>query len=296
MSKMPFKVGTEFIIERHYNLIIPQLDISKCNIELFNNKTINKWKEFTNTFNIGFEEAIKKIKKGKYKIIEKKLFIKVPYGYRNNIWDNYPDLYNCDGNQVLLFLEKTQNKLSDIYIRTSPTEGIINCKITPENFPNLSICDYQRLTEILIKNGETSPTIWCAIACWWNYSINPIINKIHIIKVVGSVGSLLNVEQVEKKQEIINHEIENEDILIEILNTYCCPKIYSRCNWFLMLHSCVKKNEFIKVTNWINENKKYVEWDEDLLNDTPSNAFNETYEDYKDNKLILKELGRRFIS
>jgi hypothetical protein len=166
-----FIEGLSFVIIREYNLVIPQLDVSKCNIRIFNNNTINEWKQFINTFGEDFNSVLTLIKTKKYKFIEKNnQFIKIPYGYKKCIWETFPDLYNCSGNQVLMFLEKTQICLKDIYIRTNTRQSIYEFKITPETFVNLNISNYKKLAEILINNGETNTNVWCSVACWWNYA------------------------------------------------------------------------------------------------------------------------------
>lgn len=291
--KFPIE-SIDFVISRDYKLIIPLLDVNKCNIELFDNNIINEWKTFINTFNDDFEKSIKKIKKN-YKSIEKNNFlIKIPYNYNKCTWDNYPDLYNCSGDKVLLFLEKTKNKLSDIKIKTSPSQSLIDCNITPETFQNLSISNFSKLTQILINNGETNANIWCAVACWWNYSTEPTVQTILKFEPNRAIPTWINTEQIGKNLISNDILIENDDLWIFILNEYCCEKIFKRCNWFLMLHARAIINNSIKVLDWINNNIKNIIWDADLLSDTPSFAFNECYE-YYNNEIMLQELGRRFI-
>ena len=106
-----------------------------------------------------------------------------------------------------------------------------------------------------------------------------------------------------REQQIIGKEKniavlidDNTSILIKIINDYCCPKIYDRCNWFIMLHARAKLNSITELLVWINNNKNNVKWDEDLLSDTPSFAFNECYEEYINNPVILHEVGKRFIN
>lgn len=290
-----FEKGIQFIISNEYKLIIPQLDINKCNIDLFDKNTINEWRLFVNKFDDDFDKAVKKLKRKKYKIIQKyNLFIKIPYDYKSCIWENHPDLYNCTGDQVLLYLEKTQLKLSDIFIRTSPNQHLVNCNITPETFPNLSISDYTKLVEIMIKNDETNITIWCSIACWWNYSTQTVIQSV-LERKPGIIENWIEKNENRKKDITTELSFKNDEIWIKILNNYCCPKIFTRCNWFLMLHSRAKLNGSTEVINWISEHKKNVIWDEDLLSDTPNFAFNECYEYYLDNEIIINELGKRFL-
>ena len=292
-----FNNGVEFIISNEYKLIIPLLDVSKCNIELFNTNTINEWNLFIKAFDIGFENAIKSLNKKKYKTTtNNNLFIKVPYNYNSCIWDNYPDLYNCSGSQVELYLQKTKSKLSNIYIRTSPFQYLINCKVTPETFQNLSISNYSLLTEILINNGETSSIIWCAIACWWNYSTEPCIQTYTKLVSYGRFGTCTEQQILGKEKNTSILDDNNSNILIKILNEYCCPKIYDRCNWFMILHARAKINSMFEVLSWINNNKDNVNWDEDLISDTPNFAFNECYEEYDKNPVILNEIGKRFIN
>lgn len=292
---MLFESGLSFIISIEYNLIIPQLDVSKCNIELFNNNTLIEWKLFCDSFDGEFNDVLKKIKK--YKTIKSEnLFIKIPRGYTSSIWHNYPDLYECNGDQILMYLEKTQSKLSDIFIKISQFQSIINCRITPEIFSNLSISDYSRLTKILIDNGETNPLIWCSVASWWNYSSGITSHIYFETRVYSGIGTCKE-KKTTIKQEIINDLlVENEDDLIKILDEYCCPRLFDRCNWFLMVHARAIINGSTKILNWINEHKKYVVWDEDLLSDTPSYAYNECYKYYSDNIYILNEHKKRFIA
>ena len=288
--------GISFIISREYNLIIPQLDVSKCNIESFDIHTIPAWKTFVQTFDGDFTTAIQKLKKKKYPITENnKCMIKIPYNYTSCIWENSPDLYNCTGEQVLCYLEKTQYKLSELCIRVSPSHPLVDCNITPETFLNLSISNYARLSEIMIANGETNPMIWCAIACWWNYSTETATNTFLKRTINGPVETYTETDEIRKRETTtVNDVLENDDLWIKILNEYCCPKIYSRCNWFLMLHARININKSCKGMQWINENKENIVWDEDLLSDTPSYAFNECYT-YYDNPFIANELGKRFI-
>ena len=72
----------EFIISCEYNLIIPYLNVSKCDISSFDVGTINAWKHFVLAFNEdSFDKTVKKIKNKKYKTTEKKnLFIKIQIG------------------------------------------------------------------------------------------------------------------------------------------------------------------------------------------------------------------------
>ena len=293
--KFPIE-SIDFIISRDYKLIIPLLDVNKCNIDLFDNNILNEWIEFINSFDDEFEKSIKKIKNKKYKTIEKNNFlIKIPYNYNKSIWFNYPDLYNCSGDKVLLYLEKTKYKLSDIMIRTSPSQTLVDCNITPETFQNLSISNYSKLTQILIENEETNVNIWCAIACWWNYLTDTHTQSILVYEPKRAVPTWIETNQIDKK--IINNIIinKNDDILIQILNTYCCEKIFKRCNWFLMMHARAIINNSTEILCWINNNIEKIVWDADLLSDTPSYAFNECYE-YYNNEFIIQELGKRFIN
>jgi hypothetical protein len=213
------------------------------------------------------------------------------------MWENYPNLYNCDGEQMLLYLEKTQCKLSDVQIKSTPFQPIINCNITPETFLNISVHDYSKLTKILMENGETSTMVWCSIACWWNY-FTQTTSQSYVQSGVMVGGAERWVEKsenqkIEKETDILS--IDNDTEWIFILNEFCCPKIFSRCNWFLMLHSRALMNGSIKLIDWINENKKNVIWDADLLSDTSNYAFNNCYEYYLDNEYISAELKKRFI-
>jgi len=298
--------GLSFIINAEDNLIIPYLDVAKCNIEMFNNETINEWHLFCKNLDGTFKDVKKKIQK--YKPTEKKnnILIKIPCNFKGCIWKNYPDLYNCNGEQTLLYLEKTRSKLSDLYIKTSASDYVISCCITPETFSNLSISNYSKLVDILIANGETNSTIWCAVACWWNYS-NQLSNQKYtqilkdgILK-NGVIQNYIEKYELRKKgiDELKTHEMhvdlfDNDDEWIKILNEYCCPKLYIRCNWFLMIHARAIINNSEKLINWINVHKNNIVWDEDLLSDTPSYAFNECYH-YYDNQYISNELGRRFL-
>ncbi len=293
---MLFKAGVSFVISYDNKLIIPQLDVNECDISLFTPNTLNEWNVFCNSFNDTFDKAVKKIQK-KYKTtINNNLFIKIPYNYKSCIWENFPNLYNCDGNKVLLFLEKTKFNLSNIYIKTSPFQSLINCNITPETFLNLSVTNYSQLVKILIENNETNSTIWCAIACWWNYFTEITNDTYSEQNISGGFGTWIQ-KNIHQKHEQENHNlyINNDDELLFILNKYCCPKIYNRCNWFIMLHYRAITNDSIKLINWINENKKNVIWDEDLISDTPSYAFNNCYNYYLDNECILNETKKRFI-
>lgn len=294
---MLFEIGLSFCISYENYLIIPQLDVSKCNIEQFTPNTLNEWRQFCNSLNGEFDKVLKNIK-CKYKTEEvKRLLIKIPYNYVGCIWENYPNLYNCDGEQVLLYLEKTKSKLSDMQIKSTLFQPIINCNITPETFLNLSIYDYTKLTKILIENGETSTIVWCAIACWWNY-FTEVKNESYLQTGIMVGGAQRWVEKYEhQKIELATNvsHIDNDTDLIYILNEYCCPKLYSRCNWFLMIHSRAIINESMQLICWIEENKKNVIWDEDLLSDTPSYAFNNCYQHYLDNEYMLGELKKRFI-
>ncbi len=259
-----FKKGLFFIISYDDKLVIPHLDVSKCNIKLFNNNTINEWKQFIHTFGSNFTDIVKIIKEKKYQfVIKNNMSVKIPYGYKTCIWETYPDLYNCNGEQVLLFLEKTRSCLSNIYIRTSAYQYLVEHDICPDTFINLNISDYKKLVEILIENGEKSVVVWCSIVCWWNYRSESIKN--------------------------------NEDICINILNNYCCPKLFSRCNWFLLLHSQAKINDSTKILSWVSENKHKVLWDEDLLSDTPKHAFNECYRYYNNIEIFNNEIKKRNI-
>ena len=294
---MLFNDGVSFVISYSDKLIIPQLDVNECDISLFTPNTLNEWKLFCNSFNDTFDNAVKKIKKKYNTTINNDIFIKIPSNYNSCIWYNYPNLYNCDGDKVLLYLEKTKSKLSDVYIKTSPFQCLINCNIRPETFLNISITNYSQLVKILIENGETNFTIWCSVACWWNYFTQTTNQTYYEQKFINNFGRWsqenINLKQEQKQEDSYN--VDDDDELIFILNNYCCPKLYKRCNWFLMLHSRAIISESSKLLNWINENKKNVIWDEDLISDTPSYAFNNCYNCYSDNEYILNETKKRFI-
>ena len=287
--------GLSFVINSEDKIIIPQLDVSKCDIEMFNSNTLNEWYDFCRNQDGSFCNVKNKLKN--YKLVNKQnssVLIKIPYNFNGCIWKNYPDLYNCDGEQILLFLEKTRSKLSDILIKTSPSEYVITCNITPETFSNLSISNYSKLIEILIENGETNSTIWCSVACWWNYTNQLSNQKYTAILKNGLVQNYVEKYELRKEETHSNFLFDNDDEWIYILNEYCYQKLYIRCNWFLMTHARAILNNSVKVLNWINEHKNNIIWDEDLLSDTPSYAFDECYQ-YYDNEYITKELGRRFI-
>jgi hypothetical protein len=288
-----FSNGLVFIISYEYKTIIPTLDVSKCNIELFDITTISNWKKFSNNFGTDFKSVLKLIKTKKYKYIEKtNLFIKNPFMCESCVLETYPDLYECTGQQVLLFLEKTKSRLTDICIRTTPSQYLAEFYVSPETFANLSISNYEKLVEILIKNGELNTTMWCSVACWWNY-----ISGISVQNYTELIGTDDPIEKFEFRKEEKKNELlfDNDDEWIKILNTYCCPKIFIRCNWFMMLHARAKINESVKVLNWIEENKQKVVWDEDLLSDTPTYAFNECYKYYLDICIFENELVKRGI-
>ncbi len=292
---MLFKDGLSFVINFGDKLIIPQLDVNECDINLFTPNTLNEWKKFCNSLNDTFDKAVKKIEKKYNTTINNDIFIKIPNNYNGCIWENYPNLYNCDGDKVLLYLEKTKSKLSDVYIKISPFQCIINHNITPETFLNLSINNYSQLVKILIENKETSFTIWCAIACWWNYFTQTTNQTYYEQKVINSFGGWIEENINLKQEQELSSIVNNDNELIFILDNYCCPKLYKRCNWFLILHSRAIINESSKLLDWINENKKNVIWDEDLISDTPSYAFNNCYNYYLDNECILNETKKRFI-
>jgi len=293
---MSFNNGLSFVLNYSDKLIIPELDISECDINSFTYNTLNEWKIFCNSLNDSFDKVVQKIKKLKYKTtINNNLFIKIPYNFTGCIWENYPNLYNCNGEQVLLFLEKTKTKLSDVYIKTNPFQSIVNSNITPETFINLSINDYLKLTKILIENGETNPTIWCAVACWWNY-LTEITNDAYLEQTYsGGFGKWFEKNINQKHESASDSSFDNDDEWIIILNEFCCPKLYTRCNWFLILQSRVISSNSTKLLDWIDKNKQFVVWDEDLLSDTPSHAFNACYQYYNDNECIENELKKRFI-
>lgn len=288
-----FNNGLSFVVSRDYKLIIPQLDVSKCDIKLFTPNTLNEWDLYCNSFNGQFDDALKLLLKKKYNVTyNNNIFIKIPYNFVGCIWDNYPDLYNCDGEQVLLYLEKTQSKLSDVYIKTSPFQCLINCKITPETFINLSVHNYSEMVRILTHNGETNPIVWCSIACWWNYISETTSQNYSEQVVSGGYGTWMQ-KTVNMKQELVTDVINNDDMLLHILNTYCCPKLYTRCNWFLMLHS---RAESAILLDWINNNKTSVVWDDDLISDTPSYAFDNSYHYYIDNNVVMNEYEKRHMN
>ena len=287
-----FANGLSFIISLEYNLVIPHLDVSKTNIDLFNSNTINEWKQFIHSFGNDYKTVVKLLKARKYKTIEKtNLTLKIPFGYKTCIWETYPDLYNCSDTQVLLFLEKTQTRLSDIRIKTSPSQTVVEFYVSPETFTNLCMSNYQKLTEILIHNGETNATMWCSVACWWNYS-NGLSEQNYI---QTTPTGFIDKHETRKQEISVDSSFENDDTWIKILNDYCCPKLFTRCNWFMMLHARAILNKSVKMLEWIEENKKYVVWDEDLLSDTPTYAFNECYKYYDNIPMFANELIKRGI-
>jgi hypothetical protein len=289
-----FEPGLSFSISHENELIIPQLDVSKCNIEMFTPDTLNEWKTFCKSFSGEFATVLKNIRLRKYKTEDvKRLLIKIPYNYTGCIWENYPDLYNCDGEQVLAYLEKTRSKLSTVQIKSTQFQTVINCNITPETFLNLSIHDYSRLSRILIDNGETSTIIWCSVACWWNY-FTEVTAQSYVQTGVVDSGTERWVERWANQKIEHQKDTDNTDEWIYVLNEFCCPKLYTRCNWFLMIHARAIANKSIQLLNWIDEHKMHIVWDADLLSDTPSYAFNQCYQQY-DNEYISAELKKRFI-
>ena len=60
---MLFKDGLSFVISSENKLVIPQLDISECDINSFTPNTLNEWRIFCNSLNDSFDKVVKNIKK-----------------------------------------------------------------------------------------------------------------------------------------------------------------------------------------------------------------------------------------
>ena len=235
-----------FAINKLDRCFIPCFDVSRSPISLITHSFIESWREFIAQLIIKFKKCefvqIELWTTANYATTYITQNIILPAHFTCGILDNYPDLYECNSSQVCAYLKNSNQSLKDIYIRTGKNTKMVNMRVCPETFMNLNTkcSDIMLLT---IDQQCISPIIIATILIWWN-------NHLYIDPTTNN---------------------ENTDNLVYYASTYCAEYLFKMCNYYVMLYSRAITINNVALQQWLSQNLIYVEWDDDMLSDVPSN-------------------------
>lgn len=243
-------------------VVIPHFDVSKAKMNDINDQFLSLWQQFINEKQQLFNQYDRNISKFinilglQYNIIiNNDYLVMLPPHFTGGLINNFPDLYHATHNQLTEFINKTQMKLNEILIRTSEKQILVNMKLHPTTFLNLSFSDTRWLIDQAKK--QSSKIIWLSIVIWWRYRDNNAVT---------------------------------DDSLISLLETHCIPDLYY-CNYYVMFYARVLELDNKNLIKWCENHLINVIWDEDLLSDTPSYHL-EKCKNVITHDLFMKELVR----
>jgi len=225
-----------FVVVIGDRLIIPCFDVSNCNMKHIDHEFLSNWRSFIHSLQMQFvsvEKSITYLQFNGYHIKWDNDYTTVlPPHWKGGFIYNFPDLYDASSDQIFEFLERSLIDLDDLLIKNNSKHYVVNFKITPETFINLSLCNSARLSKIA-DDQKSSKRIWMSIIIWWKYH---------------------------------DDDISSSD-LVEMLEKHCFPDIFRWCNYFIMLYGRAIELKDEKLLSWLNQNMSKVLWDEDLLSD-----------------------------
>jgi hypothetical protein len=252
-----------FVVVIGDRLIIPCFDVSRCDMKQIDHEFLSHWRSFIHNLQMQFvsvEKSVTYLQSNGYQIkCDGDYTTVLPTHWKGGFIYNFPDLYDASSDQIFEFLERSLIDLDDLLIKSNSKHFVVNFKVTPETFINLSLNNSSRLAKIA-DDQKSCKRIWLSIIIWWKYHD-------------GDTSSVEN--------------------LVEIIEKHCLPDIFRWCNYFIMLYGRAIELKDDILLSWLNHNMSKVIWDDDLLSDV-STYHMHLCSNSIDNTQFKREFARRY--
>lgn len=256
------KNAIQFVVVERDKLVIPCFLVHLCDLENITVTFISDWFAFVKNLQktyVSMQQSVYQLKQSGYKVIEDNNYtVILPTHWKGGFISNYPDLFECSGDQVFEFLSRSQVELDTLLIKNNQKHHVVNYKPNPTTFVNLSIANSALFSKLAEKQG-CSARIWLSIVIWWRYN-------------------------------------ENDDsfyaLQTDLVKEYCQPEIFL-CNNFIMVYARAQQLGNTELINWLRENINRIKWDEDLLSEVSQYHMNTCKDVDFENDIFTREKKRR---